>query len=134
MLAAVLEIYGRQDVREALPRPSWNGQPPTRPAPVIRPGVRPDGLAPGEDEPAPAAFDQALAAFGAGRPAEALALFETLEALGDGWLLPPEARLNRARCLAAVGRRDEARQLLLRTGDSRLQDAVDRALDEVGSR
>jgi tetratricopeptide (TPR) repeat protein len=133
-LAAVLEIYGREDVREVLPRSSWNGQTPTRPAPAIRPGVRPDGLAPGEDEPAPATFDQAVAAFEAGRAAQALALFETLEALGDGWLLPPEARLNRARCLAAVGRRDEARQLLLRTGDSRLQDAVDRALDEVGSR
>jgi tetratricopeptide (TPR) repeat protein len=134
-LPAMLEIFGRQDVREPLPRPGWNGRAAEMLAPPApRPGLRPDGLAPGEDEPAPEAFERAVAAYAAGRPAEALAAFEALEAQGDGWLLPPEARLNRALCLAALGRREEARRLLLRTGDSRLQDAVDRALDQVGSR
>ena len=65
--------------------------------------------------------------------AEALRLFEGLEARGDGWLLPPEARLDRALCLAALGRRDEARRLLLKTGDSRFQEGLDRALEKVGT-
>ena len=65
--------------------------------------------------------------------AEALRLFEGLEAKGDGWLLPPEARLDRALCLATLGRREEARQLLLRTGDSRFQEALDRTLERVAS-
>jgi hypothetical protein len=62
-----------------------------------------------------------------------LELFESLAAQGDGWLLSPEARLNRALCLAGLGRREQARRLLLRTGDSRFQDAVDRTLEKVGS-
>jgi hypothetical protein len=33
-----------------------------------------------------------------------------------------------------MGRNEEARRLLLRTGDSRFQDAVDRALERVGSK
>jgi Flp pilus assembly protein TadD len=90
-------------------------------------------LAPGEDEPAPAEFDSAVAALRAGRPAEALRTFEALEGRGDGWLLPPEARLDRALSLAALGRREEARRLLLRIGDSRFQEDVDRALERVGS-
>jgi tetratricopeptide (TPR) repeat protein len=133
-LPAVLEVYGRSDLREPLPRPNWNHRPPEREALPQRPGMRPDGFAPGEDEPAPEAFEKAVAAYAAGRPGEALAQFESLEAVGDGWLLPPEARLDRARCLAALGRRDEARRLLLRTGDSRFQDALDRALEDVGTR
>jgi hypothetical protein len=36
-------------------------------------------------------------------------------------------------CLAAAGRREEARRLLLRIGDSRFQDAVDAALERIGS-
>jgi hypothetical protein len=75
----------------------------------------------------------AVEAYRAGRHADALRLFEALEAKGDGWLLPPEARLDRALCLAALGRRDEARRLLLHTGDSRFQEDVDRALERVGS-
>ncbi len=38
----------------------------------------------------------------AGRKTEALKLFDALEAKGDGWLLPPEARLDRALCLAGT--------------------------------
>ncbi len=78
-------------------------------------------------------FTGAVEAFRKGRKAEALRLFEGLEARGDGWLLPPEARLDRALCLAGLARREEARRMLLRTGDSRFQDAVDRALEAVGS-
>jgi tetratricopeptide (TPR) repeat protein len=130
---ALLDVFSRAEVRETLPRPAWNGRPPDRaPFPPL-PGLLPEGLAAGEDEPAPQEFDSAVAAYRANRAAEALRLFETLDAAGDGWLLPPEARLNRALCLAALGRREEARRLLLRTGDSRLQDAVDRALEKVGS-
>jgi len=132
-LATVLSVFGSADVRETLPRPGWNGRPvDRRPAPPP-PALLPEGLAPGEDEPVPAAFDAAVAAFRASRAAEALRLFESLEAKGDGWLLPPEARLDRALCLAALGRREEARRLLLRTGDSRFQDQVDRALEKVGA-
>jgi len=53
----------------------------------------------------------------------------------DGWLLPPEARLDRALCLALAGQRDAARRILLRTGDTRFEDAIDRLLEKVaGSR
>jgi hypothetical protein len=74
-----------------------------------------------------------VAAFRGGKPAEALRLFEGLEAKGDGWLLPPEGRLDRCICLAALGRREEARLLLLHTGDSRFQEALDRTLERIGS-
>jgi tetratricopeptide (TPR) repeat protein len=131
-LAAVLSVFGSADVHETLPRPAWNGRPvDRRPAPP--PSLLPEGLAPGEDEPAPEEFAAAVAAFRAGRPAEALRVFEALEGKGDGWLLPPEARLDRALCLAALGRREEARRLLLRTGDSRFQEDVDRVLERVGT-
>jgi hypothetical protein len=80
-----------------------------------------------------AELSAAVAAFRAGKPAEALRLFEVVEASGDGQLLPPEGRLNRGVCLAAMGQRETARVLLLRTGDSRFQDAVDRTLEKVGS-
>ena len=88
----------------------------------------------GEDGPPPAEFDRALAAYRAGRFAEALRLFESLAAAEDAWLLPPEARLNRAIALAAAGRREEARRIVLRIGDARLEDAADRALDRIGAR
>jgi hypothetical protein len=132
-LSAVLGVFGKTDIRETIPRPEWNGRPvDRRPAPPP-PALLPEGLAPGEDEPAPAEFGAAVEAFRAGRPAEALRLFEVIEGRGDGWLLPPEARLDRALCLAALGRREEARRLLLRTGDSRFQEEVDRALERVGT-
>jgi Flp pilus assembly protein TadD len=80
----------------------------------------------------PGDFVAGLAAYRAGRYAEALRLFEAA-AGDDGWLLPPEARFDRALCLAALGRRDEARRMLLRIGDSRFQDAVDEALERVAA-
>lgn len=133
-LSSVLQVFAAANVREAVPRPGWNGRPidrkPVAPSPPL---VMPEGLAPGEDEPAPDEFTAAVAAYRARRPAEALRLFEGLEAKGDGWLLPPEARLDRALCLAALGRREEARRLLLKTGDSRFQEEVDRALERVGA-
>lgn len=130
-LASVLAILARRDVSEPLPRPTWNGRPPDRTPPPPRPALRPDGLAPGEDEPAPPEFEAAAAAFHARKPAEALRLFDALASRGDGWLLPPEARLNRALCLAALGQTEKARLLLLHTGDSLFQEAVDRALESV---
>ena len=120
-------------MRETLPRAAWNNRPPDRTPLPPPPGLLADGLAPGEDEPAPEAFSRALAAYRGGRPAEALRAFESLETQGDGWLLPAEARFDRALCLAALGRREEARRLLLRTGDSRFQEALDRALETVGT-
>ncbi len=132
-LAPVLEIFAKRDVAETPPRPSWNRVPAQRRALAPRPALLASGLAPGEDEPPPAAFLQAVAAFDAGRHAEALKLFEALRDAGDGWLLGPEARLDRALSLAALGRREEARLLLLRTGDSRFQEAVDQQLERIGS-
>jgi hypothetical protein len=131
-LPAVLKTFARKDVIETIPRPSWNRRPPDRRA-AAQPALLPEGLAPGEDGQEPPEFAAAVAALRGGRPAEALRAFEAIESRGDGWLLPPEARLNRGLCLAAMGRRDEARRLLLRIGDSRFQDAVDRALESVGS-
>ena len=102
-----------------------------RPAPP--PGLLPEGFAAGDDGPAPPEFERALAAYRGGRFAEALRLFEALAAAEDGWLLPPEARLNRAIALAALGRREEARRIVLRIGDARLEDAADRALDRISA-
>jgi tetratricopeptide (TPR) repeat protein len=129
-LAAVLPLVAARDVAETIPRSGWNGRPPAPiPAPPLPRPFLPGGLAPGEDEPAPARFEEAVSAFREGRFADAMARIEKLEAAGDGWLLPPEARLNRALCLARMGRREAARRLLLQTGDSRLQEAVDRAVE-----
>jgi len=97
------------------------------------PGLLPEGLAPGEDAAAPADFTAAVEAYRKRNYAEALRLFEAVEARGDGFLLPPEARLDRALCLAGLGRREEARKMLLKTGDSRLQEDVDHALEAVAS-
>ncbi|MGE5126377.1 MAG: tetratricopeptide repeat protein [Betaproteobacteria bacterium] len=119
------------DLQEQPPRAQWNHRPPDRSPLPSPPALLAEGIAPGEDEPFPAEFQAAVSAFRAGRPTEALKLFDALEARGDGWLLPPEARLDRALCLAAGGQRDAARRLLLRTGDSRFQDAVDRLLEKV---
>jgi len=132
-LGSVLAVFKKTDVAETLPRALWNRRPVDRRALAPRPVLLPEGLAPTEEEPAPDAFASALAAYRAGRFQEALRLFEEVEKKGDGLLLMPEARLNRARCLIGLGQREPARLLLLRTGDSRFQDAVDRALEEAGS-
>jgi tetratricopeptide (TPR) repeat protein len=132
-LSALLAVFGRADVRETIPRAAWNRRPfraPPMPAP---PALLPEGLAPGEDDPAPAEFTAAVVAYREGRAAEALKAFSALEARGDGWLLGPEARLDRALSMAKLGRREEARKLLLATGDSRFQEAVDKALEQVGT-
>ncbi len=121
----------RADVAETVPRPAWNRRPVDRSPIPPPPGLLPEGLAPGEDAPAPPEFEAAVAAYRAGRAAEAQKVFDALEARGDGWLLPPEARLNRALCLARGGGRDAARRILLRTGDSRFEDAIDRLLEAV---
>jgi tetratricopeptide (TPR) repeat protein len=131
-LAQVVALLSKSDVAETVPRKAWNLRPPDRRA-VTPPALLPEGLAPGEDEPAPAEFTRAVEAYRAGRYAEALRGFEALAARDDGWLLAPEARMDRALALAGLGRREEARRLLLRIGDSRFQEAVDRALERVGS-
>jgi tetratricopeptide (TPR) repeat protein len=131
-LNTVVNVLSRTDLTETVPRKGWNMRPPDR-APVQPPALLPEGLAPGEDEPAPAEFTQAVAAYRAGRYAEALRGFDALAARDDGWLLAPEARLDRALAMAGQGRREEARRLLLRIGDSRFQEDVDRALEKVGS-
>jgi tetratricopeptide (TPR) repeat protein len=128
-LPQVVETLSRAGLAERLPRERWNRQPPATPAAPRPLPLTPEGLAPGEDEPAPAAWEQAVAAYRAKRYAEALKLFESLEA--DGWLLPPEARIDRALALAGLGRSAEARTLLLGVGDSRFQDGADRALENV---
>jgi len=130
-LGSALASLARQDVPETVPRQSWNHRPVDRRPLPPPPGLLPEGIAPGEDEPVPKEFAQAVSDFRAGRRAEALALFEKLEARGDGWLLPPEARVNRALCLAGMGQTDAARRILLRTGDSRFEDAIDVLLEKV---
>jgi hypothetical protein len=132
-LAEAVALLSRHDVTEAVPRPGSRparvtGEPPPPP-----PGLLPEGLAPGEDEPFPASFAAAVEAFRSRRFAEAMRLLDAVAGEADGWLLPPEARLDRALCLVGLGRREEARRLLLRIGDSRFQDAVDRALEAAGT-
>jgi tetratricopeptide (TPR) repeat protein len=130
-LTSALAAFGRTDVRETVPRPGWNRRPVDRRPLPPPPGLLDDGLAPGEDEPFPPEFNAAVEAYRAGRYREALRGFDALESRGDGWLLPPEARLNRALCLAGTGNRREARRILLRTGDSRFEDAIDETLERV---
>jgi tetratricopeptide (TPR) repeat protein len=130
-VGSALAALRRVDVQEAVPRPSWNRRPVDRSPIPPPPALRPDGIAPGEDEPPPPEFTAAAEAYGAGRAAEAQKAFDALEAKGDGWLLPAEARVNRALCLARAGQRDAARKILLRTGDSRFEDAIDRLLEAV---
>jgi tetratricopeptide (TPR) repeat protein len=134
MLGDVVRILSRSDVAETPPRASWSRRPVDRAPLAAPPGLLPEGFAAGQDGPAPPAFEAALAAYRSGRFAEALRLFDTVGAADDGWLLPPEARLNRAIVLAAMGRREEARRIVLRIGDTRLEDAADRALDRIGAR
>jgi tetratricopeptide (TPR) repeat protein len=132
-LRAALDAVQRKDVPETVPRASWNRRPVDRAPLPAQPSLLAEGIAPGEDEPLPAEFGAAVAAFRAGRASEAQKLFDALEAKGDGWLLPPEARLNRALCLSRAGQRDAARRILLRTGDSRFEDQVDRLLETVAA-
>jgi hypothetical protein len=133
-LGTALESLQRQDVQETVPRPRWNRRPVDRSPLPPPPGLLPEGLAPGEDRPFPAEFEALVTAFREGRYAEARGLVDSLEARGDGWLLPPEARLDRALCLAAGGRKDAARRILLRTGDSRFEGEIDRLLETVAAR
>ena len=132
-LPDLLALLAREDVRETRPRASWNGRPVGREtAEPAAPAFLPEGLAPGEDLPPPAAFTEALAAFRAGRFADAMRLLEG--ATADGWLLLPEARFDRAVCLARMGRKEEARRLLLRIGDSRFHDDIDRVMEGLNVR
>jgi tetratricopeptide (TPR) repeat protein len=131
ILAKGLAALQRTDLQETVPRARWNRRPVDRGPLPPPPGLLDDGLAPGEDEPFPAEFAAAAAAYRAGRYAEAMKGFDALEAKGDGWLLPPEARLNRALCLAGRGRHRDARRILLRTGDSRFEEAIDATLERV---
>jgi tetratricopeptide (TPR) repeat protein len=132
-LPLALAILARADVREQVPRAQWNHVKPVRSSSSSTPGLLPEGLAPGEDAAAPPDFTAAVEAYRKRNYTEALRLFEAVEARGDGFLLPPEARLDRALCLAGLGRREEARKMLLKTGDSRLQEDVDHALETVAS-
>jgi hypothetical protein len=133
-LRAALAAVQRTDVQETVPRARWNHRPVDRSPLPAPPPLLEEGLAPGEDGPFPPAFEAAVADYRAGRYAEAARAFEGLAVTGDGWLLPPEARLDRALCLAGMGRRDEARRILLRTGDSRFEKDVDRLLELVARR
>jgi hypothetical protein len=130
-VGALIAALQRVDVVESVPRPSWNRRPVDRSPLAPPPGLLPEGLAPGEDAPFPPEFEAAVAAYRAGRAAEAQKAIDTLEARGDGWLLPAEARIDRALCLALGGQRDAARRILLRTGDSRFEAAADRLLEAV---
>lgn len=133
-LPAVLQVFAQVDVQEARPRAAWNRRPPVRRSLPAPPPLADEGLAPGEDEPPPPELIEAVAAFRGKRPLEALRLFETVEERGDGWLLPPEMRLNRALCLAAAGRHEQARTILRAIGDSRFQERVDQALESLPRR
>jgi tetratricopeptide (TPR) repeat protein len=130
-LGTTVEALSRTDVQETVPRSLWNRRPVDRSPLPSPPGLLEDGLAPGEDRPFPPEFEAAVEAYRAGRYREAREAFGALEDRGDGWLLPPEARLNRALCLAGMGRRGEARRILLRTGDSRFEEAIDQTLERV---
>ena len=130
-LGTALQALQRKDVQEKAPRASWNRRPVDRSPLPPQPGLLAEGMAPGEDAPFPPEFDAAVAAYKAGRASEAQKLIDALEAKGDGWLLPAEARLDRALCLARAGQRDAARRILLRTGDSRFEDKVDQLLEAV---
>ena len=132
-LTAAIKLLSRADVAESVPRAKWNNRPVERTPEASPPPLTPEGLAPGEDLPAPGPFVAAVDAYRAGQALAALRFIEALEGKADGWLLPPEARFDRALCLAALGQREAARKLLLRIGDSRFPDAVDRALERVGS-
>jgi tetratricopeptide (TPR) repeat protein len=133
-LAPVLDVFARHEVDEALPRAGWNRRPVVRRSLPAQPALLEDEVAPGEDDPAPPEFDQAVKALRAKQPQEALTLFEALARRGDGWLLSPEARLNRAVCYARAGNIERARTLLRSIGDSRFQEHVDAVLESLSPR
>jgi hypothetical protein len=133
-LPPVLEVFARRDVDEPLPRAGWNRRAVVRRSLPVQPALLADEVAPGEDDPAPPQFDEAVQALRAKRPQEALALFEALEKRDDGWLLSPEARLDRAVCHARAGNIERARTLLRGIGDSRFQDHVDAVLESLSPR
>lgn len=132
-LPKVLALLARRDVMETVPRASYAPRPTPSPSPSPQ-AASTHGLVFGEGAPAPPEFDRAVAAYRAGGHAEALALIESLERRGDGWLLPPEARIDRSLCLAGLGRREQARAMLLRIGDGRDEAAPDRALEDIATR
>lgn len=133
-LPAAAAALQATDVAEARPRPAWNRRPVAPPLAERQPQPVAGGLLPGEEEPAPPEWALLVAAFEAGRPRDALRALEALEARDDAWLLPPEARANRARLLAVLGRGDESRRLLLGTGDSRFQAEIDALLEPAAGR
>ena len=132
-LGSALDVLARREVSETVPRANWNRQAAVD-AVVAEPKLLPEGLAPGEDQPPPAGFTAAVDAFRAGRAVEALRFMDALAADPEGWLLPPEARYNRALALRASGDRETARRILLRIGDSRFQEEVDKALEAPAKR
>ncbi|HEV7501895.1 MAG TPA: tetratricopeptide repeat protein, partial [Vicinamibacteria bacterium] len=85
-LGPVAALLARNDVPETVPRRAWNLRPPDR-TKFTPPALLPEGLAPGEDDPAPPEFTAAVEAYRAKRFAEALRGFEALGARDDGWLL-----------------------------------------------
>ena len=131
-VGSALAALQRVDVQETVPRPTWNHRPVDRSPLPPPPGASPRRARPRRGRAAAARVRRPRSRrTAAGRAAEARKAFDALEAKGDGWLLPPEARLNRALCLARAGERDAARRILLRTGDSRFEDAIDRLLEAV---
>lgn len=132
-LDEVIALFARRDLDEPRPRKGWNGRPVDRsyvstpPPPFLD-----EGLAPSEDVPPVGPYAAGLEAFRAGRFLDALKSFDA--ATAEGALLPPEGRLDRAVCLARLGRKDEARRILLRIGDSRFQDAIDRIMEGLNLR
>lgn len=134
-LPDVVRALLRSDVTETVPRAAWNRRPVERAAAApaaSRPEPLPEGLVPGDDEPAPPEWRALVEAFRAGRAVDALASLDALASREDAWLLPPEQRLNRAVIQARMGRRAEARDVLLRIGDTAAADAADRALEAIG--
>lgn len=130
-LAEVLGVLTRADLAEPRPRPGWSKRPVDRAPAVPPPGLLPEGFAPPDETPAPPEFEAAVEAYRGKRYVEALRLFDALAARDDGVLLPPEARIDRAVVLAALGRREDARRLVLRIGDARIPDAADKVLEKL---
>ncbi|MCU0242155.1 MAG: hypothetical protein MUF51_07010, partial [Vicinamibacteria bacterium] len=133
-LGRILAMLRRDGAREQLPRPAWDGRAHEIPEWPRASRLLPEGLFTGAGDPAPDSYGRAVAAFRERRYLEAERLFDALGASGDGWLLAPEARFNRALCMRAAGHAAEARRILRSIGDAREQDAVDRAQDELRAR
>jgi hypothetical protein len=133
LLGEIVQALSVSDLREAVPRKAWNGRPPPAVAEPETSGLLAEGLAPGEDPPPSAPFTAGVDAFRARQYLEALRFFEAAEKKGDGYLLAPEARFNRALCLGRLGRTGEARRTMLAIADSRFQDEIDTALEGLGA-